>query len=215
MPSKPRKAPARSVREVRPRHRVGTEQALVEAVGAVLAEEGASALSPSTVAKKAGVDKALVYRYFGTFDDLVAAYAESRSYWPTLEELVPDRAELFARPIADRFAIVLRRYVAALRARPATVDVLAAELLDRVALHPSLMSRRETLGLELLSLAHDPPPGVDVAALATVLTSSVHYLLVRARQIRVFNGVDIRSDEGWRRIEDTVELLARSALERG
>jgi hypothetical protein len=41
----------------------------------------------------------------------------------------------------------------------------------------------------------------DVAAITALLAAAVNYFVIRSRTIRIFNSVDIRSDEGWKRIE--------------
>src|SRR5262245_44895787 len=73
----------------RQRDRRATEEALQEAVGQVLLTRGASALTPSAVAAHAGVDKALIYRYFGDFESLLSQYAKTPGYWPSVDEIVP------------------------------------------------------------------------------------------------------------------------------
>ena len=47
------------------RNRAQTEGRLRKAVEALLVEGGFGALTPSAVARRAGVDKMLIYRYFG------------------------------------------------------------------------------------------------------------------------------------------------------
>jgi AcrR family transcriptional regulator len=198
---------ARKPDVTRQRDRQATEEALQQAVGQVLLTRGASALTPSAVAAQAGVDKALIYRYFGDFESLLGEYAKSPGYWPSVEEIVPDRAALLRLPFLERMTLVMQRYAEALRKRPQTIAVLAAELADREALHPALSNVREQLGLELLQLAHDAPAELDAAALATLLTGAIHYLLIRARQVKAFNGIDLASDAGWQRVSSALHTL--------
>lgn len=162
------------------------------------------------------MDKALVYRYFGSFDGLLGAYVQDSIYWPTPADVAGDPDVLLRMPFGTRLATVLRRYAAALRARPDTLAILAAELSDRAAFpavfHAALEERREAFGRELFKLAHDAPAGIDVHALATLMTGSIHYLLIRARQVALFNGIPLATDEGWARIEETIERTVVSAV---
>ncbi len=208
MKSRPDKQPP-----PRPRHRAGTERTLIEAVGATLADGGVSALGLSAVARRAGVDKALIYRYFGSFEQLLDAYIKDAIYWPTPDDVAGDRGALMAMPFAQRFATVMKRYAAAIRARPDTIAILAAELAaGATPFQAALEGRREQFGLALLALAHDAPAGLDVPALATVVTGSIHYLLIRARQVALFNGIAIATDEGWSRIEAAIDRTVRGAV---
>jgi AcrR family transcriptional regulator len=199
----------------RARHRAGTERDLIEAVGAVLAAEDGP-LSLSSVARHAGVDKALVYRYFGSFEGLLDAYVKDSTYWPAAADVAFDPDALRALPLGVRFVTVLQRYARALRARPETLAILAAELSGRAAFprvfQLALEARREAFGRELFELSLDAPPGLDVAALASVATGSLHYLLIRARQVELFNGIPLAKDEGWARIEAALEAAVLGAV---
>jgi AcrR family transcriptional regulator len=199
--------------EPRTRHRAATEHQLVVAVGQLLAEQGPAALNASNVARAVGVDKALIYRYFGSFDGLIEAYARDGLYWPTPQDIVPDELELLALPFDARLVTILIRYVAALRARPETLAILAGELAERGPFQRVLENRREEFGLALFRFGHDAPPGLDLPALVTVLIGSIHYLLIRARQVSYFNGVQLNSDAGWQRIEAALALCLTSTVQ--
>lgn len=156
--------------------------------------------------------KALVYRYFGDLDGLLKSYASSALFWPTVEELTPDREALLALPFVDRYCTLLTRYARSLRTRPATLSILAAEMTKRTALHAPIEASREAFGHAMLELTHDAPAGVDFAAITSVLSGAIHYLLLRARHIALFNGIALRTDEGFARIAQAIEQLARATL---
>jgi AcrR family transcriptional regulator len=201
----------------RPRDVDATKRRLVEAVGTILARDGFLGVGVNAVAQEARTDKALIYRYFGGLPELLEAYAESASFWPTVEEMAGgSAAELAAMPLLDRWEHALRHYIAEIRKRPTTQEILAWELTERNELTARLEDVRERRGLQLMKvLAVDAPPGVDVAAVSALFASSVHYLVLRARQIRVFNGIDLRTDEGWARIQDVALSMVCGALRGG
>ena len=69
------------------RDRAHTEEKILAALGAILAEPGGSRrIGVNAVATRAGVDKVLIYRYFGGLEGLLAAFAEKTDLWPTVEE---------------------------------------------------------------------------------------------------------------------------------
>lgn len=191
-----------------------TKRRLVEAVGAILARDGFSRLGVNAIAQQAGSDKQLIYRYFGGLPELLQAYAESESFWPTLEELAGGSLEsLAARPVVERWEHALHHYIAQLRKRPLTQEILAWELSERNEVTARLEEVRERRGLAISQvLARDVPESVDVAALAAVLASAVHYLLLRARKIRLFNGIDLQTEAGWARLEEASRALLLGAL---
>jgi AcrR family transcriptional regulator len=191
-----------------------TKRRLVDAVGSILARDGFLRLGVNAVAHEARTDKALIYRYFGGLPELFEAYAESASFWPTVEEMAGGPlAELAAMPLVRRWEHALSCYVKELRKRPMTQEILAWELVERNEVTARLEDVREKRGLQLMkALAHDAPHGVDVPGVSAVFASSVHYLLLRARRIRVFNGIDLRTDEGWTRLERAASSMVLGAL---
>jgi len=54
-----------------------TKERLLEAVDDVLARDGFNGLGINALAREAGVDKVLIYRYFGGLSGLLKAYAEA------------------------------------------------------------------------------------------------------------------------------------------
>jgi AcrR family transcriptional regulator len=202
---------------VRPRDAEATKQRLVDAVGAILARDGFGRLGINAIAEEAGTDKALIYRYFGGLPDLLSAYAESTSFWPTVEEMAGGSLdELAALPLRERWEQAIHHYIEQLRKRPLTQEILAWELSERNEVTARLEDVRERRSLALMKiLAVGLPAGVDLPAVAGLYASSVHYLLVRARKIRVFNGIDLRTAEGWTRLEAAAKAMVLGALHPG
>lgn len=205
---------ARSVRGIRPRDADATKRRLVDAVGSILARDGFGRLGVNAVAQEAGADKALIYRYFGGFAQLLQAYAESTAFWPTTEEMAGGPLEELRRlPLAARVDRVVGSYVHHLRIRPLTREILAWELIERNEVTARLEDVRERRGLALMgALAAGLPASVDLPAVSAILAGGVHYLLVRSRRIRVFNGIDLRTDEGWSRLTVAARAMLLGAL---
>ncbi len=215
--SRPRSAPGRRTDRsdpTRARDVDATKRRLVDAVGAILARDGFSRVGINAVAEEARTDKALIYRYFGGLPELLEAYAESVAFWPTVEEMAGGPlAELAALPFLARWERALHHYIVQLRQRPLTQEILAWELSQRNEVTARLEAVRERRGLLLMQiLAAGVPPGVDLPAIAGLFASSVHYLLLRARRIRVFNGIDLRTEEGWQRLEAAAKAMVLGSL---
>ena len=197
--TQPRTAPA-----VRSRDRAETERRILLAVGATLAQSGFRALGVNAVAARAGVDKVLVYRYFGGLPELLAAYAERGDFWYGVDDLVgahlppptPDTA-------AAWLELVLRRHVAWLKEKPVTLEIMAWEMVERNELTIALAEVREARGMEAMeriARRFALPATLDLAALVALFAAATNYLLVRSRGIRYFQGLDLRRDEGWERL---------------
>jgi len=130
-----------------PRDRGATEARIVTAVGEVLARDGFGGIGINAIAKQAGVDKVLIYRYFGGLPELLKTWGQSGQFWPSVDELLGDKPKTFlALPPAERYARFMEHFIDGLRARPLTLEILAAEVLERNERTAILEAEREALG---------------------------------------------------------------------
>lgn len=215
-----RRAPAaRRPRAAAPaRDRAQTESRILDAVGRVLAREGFASVGVNAVAREAGVDKVLIYRYFGGLAELLAAYGTSGGFWPTVDEVLgTDAPGAGSATLAEELTGVLANFVAALRARPLTIEILAWETVSRNELTASLEVVRERWGeeIECRLRARHPDIAFDAPALMVVFTAAVQYLLVRSRTVRIFGGVDLQDDQGWARLIAVMGGAIERVLARG
>jgi AcrR family transcriptional regulator len=63
------------------RNKERTRIKLLHSVGFILKKEGFVGLRVTNVAKKADVNRKLVYEYYGTLENLVNEYLNTRDYW--------------------------------------------------------------------------------------------------------------------------------------
>jgi AcrR family transcriptional regulator len=197
------------------RDRGATEQRILGAVGTVLAREGFAAIGVNAIAREAGVDKVLIYRYFGGLPELLKAWGESGRFWPGVDELLGGDREGFLRlPLAERYARFFEHFIDGLRTQPLTLEIMAAEIGERNELTAILETEREAWGAEAARLLGgdewERRPGLRGVTL--LLVAGVQYLLVRSRTIRVFGGLDIRSDADWTALKASVRELASTLL---
>ena len=197
------------------RNRSATRERLVRAVGTLLAHKGFTALGVNAVAKEAGVDKVLIYRYFGGMPELLKTFAGSGEFWPSIEEVTGgDAATLRQMPPSESTAIIMRNYIKGLRRRALTQEILAWEAVESNELTQILDNIREEVSMALFKELSPSLKGTDadVAAITALLAAAVNYLLIRSRTIRTFNGVDIRSEEGWKQLETAIIAVCQQCF---
>lgn len=196
---RPKSPPRRQAR------RIATEESLVAAVGAVLRRDGVNGLGVNAVAGEAGVDKKLIYRYFGGLPGLLRAFGESADFWPGLDELLGADRAVLALPTAEMGAEILRRHAAGLRRRPLTLTLLAWECSHRNALTAVLEDVRqeisEALVGEMVAAGHRIPRAGRV--LSSLFAGAMNYLAVRGRDIALFGDVAL-DDDGWREVDEVI-----------
>ena len=202
-------------RKPSPRDKEATKERLVRAVGSILARDGFKGLGVNSVARRAGVDKVLVYRYFGGLPELVAAFAQGPDFWPTAGELLAEvPEEVRGQGMGLQLAWFLKSFLAALRRRPVTLDILAWELAQSGPLAGPLHDVRIRVGQEFLeALGGEPRDGADLEAVLTLAAGAVNYLAVRYRNGGMAGGIDLGDEQGWRRVEAALSAMLVSALD--
>ena len=196
---------------VKPRDREATRIRLIAAVGTLLAREGFKGLGVNAVAREAGVDKVLIYRYFGGLPDLMAAFGREGNFWPTIKELADGDIDAYGRlPAAEQLSRLSKNFIRAIRSRPLTQEILAWEMVERNELTAELETVRENTMMNFFEMffpAADQTP--DIAAAGAIIGAGVSYLATRARQISVYNGVELQSELGWQRLERALDTIIR------
>ncbi len=200
----------------RPRDREATMRLLVDAVGRVLARQGFRAVKVNVVAREAGVDKVLIYRYFGGLPGLVKAFGHSGDFWPSAEELAGgDVAAFMALPFAERLVIGTRNYLRSLRTRPLTQEILSWRFMEHNELTEALDSVRYSVGKQLYELLRggdDADPDLDMPALYAILGGIINHLGVRGRTEKTFAGLPLDDEAVWERLEAMLARIIRSVL---
>ena len=182
---------------------------ILAAVGALILRDGLAGVGINALARQAGCDKVLIYRYFGDLDGVYAAYAAKGDFWWTVDDLT-EGLDPARTPLAQALKTMLRRHAAALRSRPITLAVLAAELTNRTALVVALETVRERRALQAaawIGAHYRLPPGLDFEAVAMLLGVAINYLAVRARTLSVMSGVRIASDADWKRVFAAIDAI--------
>ncbi|MBI5015337.1 MAG: TetR/AcrR family transcriptional regulator [Deltaproteobacteria bacterium] len=192
------------------RNRGSTEQKLLDAVAELVVAGGFAGLGVNAVAKAAGVDKVLIYRYFGGLDGLLEAFVLERDYYANLDRhaeglsLVRSREDL----VVWARELMVGQY-RALREDPVFREIVLWQVTTDSPVTQALAAERERRGTQLLErlrllLGGEGP---DLPAVTALLTGGAYYLALASERSAVFNGIDLRSDDGRHRIEAAIETV--------
>ena len=189
------------------RGRDETCRQILGAVGRLLARKGSKSLGINAIAREAKVDKVLIYRYFGGLGELYRAFALEGDSFPNLEEIADGRlAELPKLSPSELAKTLILGFGRAVRRRPVTREIMRWELEEQNELTDEMAKERERQALEWLTLAPDVGEP-DIAAVASILVAGQVYLTLRSKTTNKYNGIDLNSESGWKRIEGAVALL--------
>jgi AcrR family transcriptional regulator len=195
------------------RDREKTKDKILKAVGKILAEKGFQKVGINAIAREAGVDKVLIYRYFGGLAQLLKAYAEEGDFWPAVSELIGgDPADLAGRDLVELSTTILTNHLRSLRRLPIAQDIMRWELLQKNELTEELANRREQEGMELLRLLPFDPdnPDMDAPAVGALIHAGISYLILRSKTAGSYLGVNLHSEEGWQRLEKAIQSLLKA-----
>ena len=195
--------------ERRGRDRARTEERLIEAAIRILRRDGLGAIGINALAAEAGVSKVLIYRYFGDIEGVHRAIADRLDMTKTAEivDMLRDLSEM--SDLRSDLARVFRLMHERLEGDTVTQELMIHELREENELTRALAEAREEQGHaitravaeELVQRGCIPSSGaVDFEAFFALVSAGIYSLTLRSRTVRIFNGIDIRSPEGWERL---------------
>jgi AcrR family transcriptional regulator len=190
------------------RSRLKTEQRILDAVGTILLEQGYPAVGINAIARQAGCDKVLIYRYFGGFDELLLTFAETTTLWWEVDEIINETAaECAAIALPDYLQTLLNRYVTALESRPLALEIMAWEMSSQNDLTNTLARLRGERGMELVKRirAYYQQPNIDIGGILGVFGAAINYLIIRTRK----QSQQYKTEEWWR-LQQTIGKLLQS-----
>ena len=193
------------------RDREATSQRLITAVGSLLARKGFKGVGVNALAREAGVDKKLIYRYFGGLNGVIASFAKAGDFWPSALEMAGGDAEGFAAlPIEKRLSLFSKQFIRALRRRPMTLKIMAWEMVESNDLTRELEAVREQGILDFVDRFFSG--GAEARTLRTGIMlagAAISYLLIRSEHIDVYGGLALDSEKGWQEIERGIDAMIR------
>ncbi len=196
---------------IRVRDRSETAGRILRAATALLAEEGFAKLGINAVARGAGCDKQLIYRYFGGMDGLVDAIGIELAGW--VEDRMPaDGGSAFLLTYGDLVERFLLLYLDALRDDPLMRKIIAWEIAET---NPQVRRLSEVRGkamaqwLDRVRGNLAPPKGIDAPALNALLIGAVQHLVLAGDVSGRFAGLALASDQDWERLANGLRRLVR------
>lgn len=215
MPRK--KAPEPEASTPRGRDREGTEAAILAAARGVLASDGFQGFGVNAIARAAGCDKQLVYRYFGGVDGLVEAIGDDLASWWSAQLAPADDASAPTSygALMKQLALAM---LDALRADPLVQKIAAWELSETSPQVARLTAARSKAMMQWMTARRgslQPPTGVDTPALNAIIIAGVQQLVLASATTGQFAGLPLKSDADWARVRGAVVALVDVAYSAG
>lgn len=189
--------------KVKKRDRERTKGKILKAVGEVIEKFGTEKVGVNLIAREAGVNKVLIYRYFGGVDGLMEQYVKTGQYTSTtsldyIENLPSPAPEDRAKMWVD----VLSKGLQDLRERKATRDLIRWEI---GAGKPVMTDARNDSSAKMIEKIGALPNYANTNPMLAILVGGMYHLAVSADYRDKFFNVDLQSEEEWQRLEQTMK----------
>ena len=191
--------------------RENTERLILQALEAQILETGMGGVGINAIAKRAGVSKELIYRYFDGMPGLMLAWMQEQDFWTRNPGLLAED-ESSQRTPAELVLSMLRAQIDALAGNETLREVRRWELIERNEVSAPLAERRERAARGFIDRLDGLAPNLDMPATVSVMLAGVLYLMLRAKTESHFLGVPLRTPEGWERISAALEHLVARGL---
>ncbi|PSK91626.1 TetR/AcrR family transcriptional regulator [Taibaiella chishuiensis] len=197
------------------RSREKSKQKLLNAVGKILKTKGFTALKVNDIATTAGLDKKLIYNYFGGVDQLIDEYIRSQDFWSNITlENAADMPDDGGREFMRLMLLSQFDYVAK---NKELQKILLWGLYESRKSLKRVADDREIAGEVLLKHISDPFFGekaLHFRALMAIIVSGIYYLdMFTAVNGKTFCGIDLTQAAGRTEIKKALESLVTMIYE--
>ncbi len=181
-----------------------TARRLLDAVGEIIIKDGFDKVGVNAIASKAGVSKVLIYRYFGSVDNMIVEYLSQNDFWINFSVDFPKDENL-----KGFIKKMFRDQIHQLRNNKLEQELYRRELTSHNSVIEKLRLKREAKGITLITIVSQlsKHPQEEVAAIATLLSAAISYLVLLSDNCSMYNGVDLQSDKGWEQLAYGIDLL--------
>ena len=184
--------------------REATENKLIVAIGQMIEENGFEKIGINAVATKSEVSKILIYRYFGSIDGLLTAYIRKNDFWLNFPNKFPEK-----EGIPAFLKSVFHKMVMQLRTNSVLRRLYRWELSSNNNIIEVVRRQREVAGNDIIANISEimmcQPK--SLAAIATIITSSITYLAMLEDNCNIYNGIRIDQETGWKQITDAIDMI--------
>jgi len=183
---------------------------ILQAVSQVIAERGAERAGINAVAEKAGVNKVLIYRYFGNWEGLMEQFTKEGQFLSAYNDaFLSASADLTGADPTQAWTNYMVGMMRELRSRKPSQELLKWELSNPYSdLTQNLMLLRNDSYKRLIAQLKTNP-NYDAAAITALLSSGIAFVVLLSTYQDTLIDLNMKTEEGWQRLENAVEQIYR------
>lgn len=191
------------------RNKDRSKKKFLDAVGTILQTKGYQGLKVNDIASTAGIDKKMIYTYFGGADQLIDEYIGSQDFWSNVkDEKVPTEIKDGGKEFSEELLLSQFDYVSK---NKELQKLLLWRLSEQRKSLKKLTDDQEENGEHLFNSITDPFFGENAEkfrAIMAILISGVYYLNLHSEvNSSMFCGIDVNSKAGKDRIREALSFM--------
>lgn len=193
------------------RNKARTKRKLLDAVGEVLRTKGYTGLTIRNIIETAGVDRRLIYLYFGGVDQLIETYLNEKDFW--LSQINPkaqtimESAEDFGQ---NEITAILHTLFDEVFKSSDLQKIIHWEISEHQPRLVELINNREELGRHLFKLTDADFVGTDVnlRAIMAIQIAGIYHLILHAHSNAcTFCELDLNTPKGRKAIKTALSKI--------
>lgn len=178
-------------------------------------KERAGNQQAAVIARECGVNKQLVWTYFGGLDNLVEEYIRQRDFWKhAAKKQIEDLLKGPGHIGKEKIALLLQNQLAVVLEDKALQKIMHWELGEKRKILRKIADEREDVG-ELLFEAILPAfreAAIDLRARIALIVGGIYYLALHATTNgSTFCGIDLNDAQGKDRIAAAIQEIVFEA----
>lgn len=197
------------------RNRERSKKKFLDAVGKILTTKGYAGLKVNDIAAAAGVDKKMIYTYFGGLDGLMDEYIRSQDYWSNVsaEAGMPDLSD-GGKALTEAMLLQQFDFVASNKELQKLLLWRLSESRRSLTKMTNLQEENGELLFKMISDPHFGEHSQDFRAVMAIMVSGLYYLnLYSEVNGSVFCGIDLNTPDGREKIKKAVSFLVDKTFE--
>ncbi len=176
-------------------------------------DQGFRGIGINVVARRAGVSKELIYRYFGSMDNLIRQLMIREDYWAmqSSKDIINEKKLKNIDKVLE-IKNMLFQQIEDLRNNKELQEIRRWELIDLNDLTIELAKIREDSSKEFLK-NNGIQEGEIEAGKVAILLSGILYLVLRSKTADEWFGINLDKNKGWEIIKDSLESIIKDTFE--
>jgi AcrR family transcriptional regulator len=188
--------------KIKLRDKERTKGKILAAVGEVIEQYGAEKVGVNLISRTAGVNKVLIYRYFGGVDGLMEQYIKTGRYMSVANlQAIENSAPIPSSGTEQAWKDILQTVWKDLNKGKGPRDLLRWEITSKRAV---LSDARNEVAEKMLEKVGSLPNYPDTSGLIAFIMSALNYMAISSDFRERIIDVSLQSEDGLARVEKII-----------